>query len=1539
MPSFASSAQRLLRQLLGGPTRTRGPYAGAETTLDGNTAVAVTEAGISESAALGGSFPADTAELSWRVEHQRLTINLMGAALIDRGAEGARGALAAATGLALSGCRATAFLSGPDLAGAQDLLTSAAGRHLPLVLHLCNRALSQQAATPGSGHEAVHLSADSGCFQLFAANVQEAVDFTLIARRVAERALLPGLVIMDGEQTALAAQEVRLPPPQLVERFLGGPRGLIPTPTPAQTLLFGDRRARVPRWHDPDRPVLLGAMQPPANWGIGKVSSRLFMDPGVERVLDESLAQFAEHTGRGHRRVSAHRMEDADLVLVAQGAAVETLEAAADRVRADTKLKVGVLGLRSIRPFPGSQIAAHLHGGQRVCVLERLDTPLANDPPLVRELRSALARAWEKGHSGAKIRVDHPAASSSRQPRLLSVIYGIGGLPLRGADLFRLCTEASGIDRSQVYLGVDLVRATSLYPKRQVLLDSLRRSYPGIADLGLPRGSSPLDLRPRGAVTLAVHRISGQGGEGLALETASLLRRLGGGQLRSRPALFVEPWGSHCVDLLTSAPEGLKDPGDQVPVDLAVLAAGTGKLPDDSLRDLASDGAILLEESRPRAFAGDLLHALCERGRSLYSVPPSETAPEGDATASGRRNDYLLGAIFGAMLDAGLLESKPRRVSSEHAEMLEHVADDLRAARLASFAMGLEKVRKLDPASLEAMPGDPLSEEDEAPLVVRTLGNVDNAYDSLPRFWDQVGVLYRQGQAAELAPDPYAAVGAIPPLSSAFRDLSSLHRSLPVLDPVACIGCGACWSRCPDGAIGAASIGPGTLIDAGIQAAGASALRALASKLGPRIATQCVKRDTRVATVEDLLTDAFAWLQGRMSLPAERKPAIYAAFDKLKAHCGRLPVAVTEPFFTRPEAFAKGSGELLLLAINPDACKGCGICISACGPGALTAWEQTPELLADARDQWHAWELLPETGRGTIERVATLPEVGAMAAMLLSRRAARSLVGGDGAEPGSGERLALRLALAGLEYRQQPLVEAFVREVESTREKIARLIREALADALPADDLDALARGLEDVDTRHTELSAFLAAAEGVAGGGIDAIRMRRLVGLAKGLGDLAFQLTHGRQGFGRARLGVVLSSDSIEGWTGVFPNNPFSTPACVDLTGDGAQLAAGLLEGQLRQATEGFILLRKARLELESAADAARLSPRLEGLSWRDLTPDEKALCPPLLLVGSAGFLGRRGLSQVEWMLGTNLPIKILLLADLDLGLATRAAMDARPTASDDAGIDLALLALARRGACIAQSSLAAPGHLMQSLDAAFGFQGPALLQVHAPSPIRHGFAPNHTLEQARRAVMARVLPLFLYDPRGDGVFGSRLSLDGNPAPLDAWADAQGFESTPNPATWALSEDRFSACFAPLREDAPAPLPLTEYLALDEITRAVKTPFVETVDEHGAPQRLVVDGVLIKACEERLHGWRVLQELAGLVTPFTIRIESEAREKVAAERAAELTALKAEYEARIADLQQEVHENTRTEVRERLMALAGYNTSGVSGNRGAGVR
>ena len=197
-----------------------------------------------------------------------------------------------------------------------------------------------------------------------------------------------------------------------------------------------------------------------------------------------------------------------------------------------------------------------------------------------------------------------------------------------------------------------------------------------------------------------------------------------------------------------------------------------------------------------------------------------------------------------------------------------------------------------------------------------------------------------------------------------------------------------------------------------------------------------------------------------------------------------------------------------------------------------------------------------------------------------------------------------------------------------------------------------------------------------------------------------------------------------------------------------------------------------------------------------------------------------------------------------------------------------------------------------------------------------------------------SRVLPLFLYDPLADGVFGSRLSLEGNPQPLAAWADSA--QDNPTPASWALAERRFSACFSELRQDPPEAVPLGDYLALDTAARAGKTPVVDGTAEDGSPARFEVAPDLVRVCTDRQQSWRILQELAGLVTPFTARVEQAARDQVAAAHQTELAALRADYEARIAALQGEILEKTRSEMRARMMQLAGY-TAAAKAEPGGG--
>ncbi|MDH3491191.1 MAG: 4Fe-4S binding protein [Gammaproteobacteria bacterium] len=1448
---------------------------GLETVLDGNSAVALSEAGIAGHAVLGGSFPSGAADTVWLAELEHGNTNLFGEALSAQTAEGPRGIIAAATGLALSGRRATAFLSGPDLAAAQDLLVSAAGKHAPLVLHLGTRAAAGHGAALGSGHDTVHLGAHSGFFMLFATNVQEAIDFTYIARRVAEESLVPGMVIMDGEQTALAAQDVRLLSPAQIDGFLGPARQQIESPTAAQKILFGETRRRVPAWHDLDEPVLSGALFETESFALGAAARGPYFDAFVGESLAKSFEQFAGRTGRRYESISRYRLDDAKTVLLAQGAAVETARVAADCLRKQHNIPVGVLGIHALRPFPDTAIVEALRGREQVFVLERTDTPMFGEQPLLREVRASL---------------------QSKQPGCRSVAYGVGGLPLRVADLVELCINAETSFAGPLFLGLAFDDISGAQPKREVLMDTLRRAYPDAAKMGVHAGLDTTSPQQNDTLTIAIHQGSARGGEGLLGTTGALLHRLKGGRIRTRPAISWQHGSSNRADWLTHGDETLQDPGDGLTADITLFT---------------SSGQLLLGEE-PKVFQVPL---------------QSESATSGTFDA-----EALLGGLFGVLIDTGLLESRTRRVIAERRDMLDGVDEVHREKLMDAFQSGLEQVAVVD--SGQAASAAALKRwDEEAPAAVRHLGRNDDHYASLPRFWDQLGVLYRDGQSDRLTADPYLATGTMPPLSSTFNNLSDTRRMLPVFDPALCTGCGLCWTHCPDSAIGVVAASPAALIDAAITHTGAEAVRQVSGKLASRIIADCKARDkaagSAAPTFGEMLDESFSWLEEKMPLTDDRKQAIREGLGAIGAEIAALPVAVTEPFFHQPEAQKKDSAELLSLVINPDACKACSICIDSCEPEALRAHEQDAAALDNARELWPIWANTADTSAETIERIASNAEIGTMAAILLSRYCQFALAGGDAAEAGSGEKMAVRLTLAATEFHQQPLVQRFARTLSETGESVTSLLTDTLSGTLAVEDLDAVTEQLKRTTSPRVDLKTLAeGAGKTSADHSIDTRYLLRLIELSKQITSAHHRLVQGKHGLGRARYGLVVAGGSAAEWAGAFPNNPFQAPVLIDMSGDAAQLSAGLIEGHLEETTELVRLLRLARLETDKPDGLEWKRDALAKLSWKDLSKEEYELCPPLLLVGSDEMLAGRGLGQLIWLLNSGLPVKVLVLHTLDFGLASDPAARTAQAPTNNPRASLAFLALAQRNAFIAQTSVADPVHLGDSMLKALGFGGPALIQVYAPSPTRHGFASAHTLAQAELAVSSRAMPLFRYDPTIDGVFGSRISLQGNPHIDETMVPDANGERPLTAADWAIGQQRFSTNFEVLSAEAAAPVALHEWLQLDARSRDRKTPYVAvgTGDEE---RRYSMAPAMLDMVEQSLQGWQTLQELAGIVTPFTERLEQDIRAEVAAEHRAELDAQSEASEARIREIQEKIEVEIASKIRSRLMQLASRKRGG----------
>jgi pyruvate-ferredoxin/flavodoxin oxidoreductase len=255
-------------------------------------------------------------------------------------------------------------------------------------------------------------------------------------------------------------------------------------------------------------------------------------------------------------------------------------------------------------------------------------------------------------------------------------------------------------------------------------------------------------------------------------------------------------------------------------------------------------------------------------------------------------------------------------------------------------------------------------------------------------------------------------------------------------------------------------------------------------------------------------------------------------------------------------------------------------------------------------------------------------------------------------------------------------------------------------------------------------------------------------------------------------------------------------------------------------------------------------------------------------------------------------------------------------------AGAEPALVAMAHRKAFVLSGSLAHSEHLARGLADALAWPGPALVHLHAPSPRRHGFPADATLERARLAVEGRAQVLFRYDPGAAGLFGLRASLAGNPGFDQDWGSITFAE-------WAAGERRFAQHFEPL-DDRPE-VPLTEWLILPERGRQGKVPTVE-VEE----QRVAVSERMARAAGDRQTVWNVLRELTGASSPFTERIRSSLKEELEAEQQEQLKALKAEQEARIAEIRATTNQEAVNRLMDRLMTLAGY--ARKAGQKGDGA-
>ncbi len=1498
------------------------PYPGNLRALDGSAAVVAMETAAGEAAGAYPITPSTQMGEGWAAAVAEGRENVNGRRLLFFEPEGEHAAAAVTAGMSMAGLRATNFSSGQGIAYMHESLYAAVGKRLTYVLNVAARAMTKHALNVHAGHDDYHAVDDTGFFQLFAKDVQEAADLNLIAHRIAELSLNPGICAQDGFLTSHVIESARIPEPALVKAYLGDPSDRIESPTPAQRLVFGETRRRIPEMFDLDYPAMLGVVQNQDSYAQGVAAQRPFYFDHVAALADRAFDEFAALTGRRYTRAMGYRLDDAEWAIVGQGSVVPNAMAVADYLRESRGLKVGVLNLTMFRPFPADLVAGLLAGKRGVAVLERLDQPLAVDPPMLREIRAAMAKAVENGrsHAGPAPHAGIPALRPDQVPDFYSGCFGLGSRDLQPGDLVAAVHNMlpGGTQRRQFYLGVEFLREGTQIPKLQIWQEQLVDSYPHLKELSLPAADVP-NLLPKSSTAVRIHSVGGWGAITMGKNLAMTAFELFGLQIKANPKYGSEKKGQPTTFYAVLAHEPILLNCELKHVDVVLSPDPNVFRHSDPLAGLADGGVFVIQSDVSpdefwRGLPSRVRTAIRERHIKLYVLDAFAIAREEASDVEMRfrmQGAAFLGAFFKTSSLVGREGSNEAKVfegiRKQFQKKFGHRGETVVEDNLRVIRRGYDQVAAVTLTDVETS---------EAPGTVPhipALLDVPEAEQGVGnpgRFWEQVCTVCALGQDG--IADPFAAISAMPAATGAVRDMSGVRLEVPAFIAEKCTGCGQCWTQCPDSAI------PGvvnsvedlisTAIDVSTNGVTFDRLRPV-TKHWARETHKLLSKDPKLA-VPEAFAAGYTAIADKMGWDADRRAETDREFAIIHERLAAFPLARTKPFFDAVEAREKGGGGLLSITVNPEACKGCNLCVAVCPDGALETVRQEEPVLQQLQRNWALWEQLPDTGDRFVNVSDVDEGIGVLSSLLLKKQNYRSMVGGDGACMGCGEKTAVHLIVSSIHASMQPRVAKHVARLATLIDALDAQARELIGSGA---DLDAAAKAKD-------------AVAVPVDAGKHE--RLARLNDALHALRDLRWRYVEGPSGNGRAAMGMANSTGCSSVWGSTWPYNPYPFPWVNHLFQDAPSIAIGIFEAQMRKMADDVATVRRAELLRDGTYDAALHEPVLRALTWQQFDDDEFALCPPIVAMGGDGAMLDIGFQNLSRLLASGKPIKVVVLDTQVYSntggqactsgyigqVADMAAYGKAQHGKTESRKELALLAIAHRGAYVHQSSQASASHLVAGVLKGLHKRRPAVFNIYTPCPVEHGLADDWSLQAARLALESRAFPFLTYDPDAGSSYADCLSLEGNPAPEDTWPtytikylDDDGAEQTRQVpltiADWAATEGRFKQHFTEVPPEAWTDelVPFAEFVALAPDEREARRPYILAVAKDRKLRRLGVSIEMVRLAEERLHFWSQLKELAGLeIAPSVRDVVAGALEADFEQR---LAAVRAEYEAKITDL------------------------------------
>ena len=1098
-------------------------------------------------------------------------------------------------------------------------------------------------------------------------------------------------------------------------------------------------------------------------------------------------------------------------------------------------------------------------------------------------------------------------------PPLYSGAYGLGSRDLQPEALIGAIENMlpEGKKQKFFYLSIDFVHETPATPQQEVHQQKILEHYPDIADLAV-HGSENPDLLPEGAITLRMHSIGGWGAITTGKNLAMTLYDLLGYDIKANPKYGSEKKGQPTTYYMSAAPEPILLNCEYHFVDVVLSPDPNVFGHSNPLSGLKENGVFIIQ------YTGDDAAALWE------SLPPHaqefiirknirvfyidgfkiarEEAKNPELQLRMQGNAFQ-GAFFAAsplMERAGIDEKQlfdaitiqlNEKFGSKGKRVVE---DNLRVVR-----RGFDEITEITQKQPSASRPGYGKKKTYMPNALKQLPKTDGRQSDIHRFWGQVGSFYARGQGDDLLADPFQALSLIPASTGVFRDMTQIRFEYPEFIAENCTACGNCYTVCPDAAIPGLVNTVGEVFTTAISIVEARGLtceylrretRKIEKALRPMIDAAGEEAQVRAlvdASVSKCLADSE--LEGADLQKLETE---LTAFQEA---LGEFRFAVTKPYWITKEKKTKGQGGLFSVTLNPYTCKGCMECIDVCDDKALIAAPQDEAAIKRMRVEREFWEKLPSTAP-QFNRIDDIDEkIGALQTLLLNKRSHDSMVCGDGACLGCGEKTAIHLFTATVSAQMQPRVDRHVKDLDELIAKMEQHILLNLAEGVDLSDVGAIKDVLSADPGEELTLASLFDNLD--KGKNQQTVVDREWVGwitaLLDQLRDLKWRYAEGPAKRGRAEMGVINSTGCTSVWGATYPYNPYPFPWTSHLFQDSPSVAMGIFEGHMAKMAQGFKAIRMAELELAGKYNEAEYKKEFSRFDWKSFTDDEWRLCPPVVSIGGDGAMYDIGFQNLSRLLASGVPVKVLVL-DTQVysntggqactsGFVSQVA-DMSPYGDAMKGKteirkEISLIGMAHRTTYVLQGAISNVTHLLEGYIDGLNSRHPALFNIYTPCPPEHGIADDMADRQSKLAVESRGYPLMKYDPDQGQTLAECLDLDGNPAINDDWPqytldyiDENGqpgkLELPLTFADFAASEGRFRKHFkrAPRETWNDDMTPFHEFLELDEDEREGKFPFILAADPKGNLMRILCSVEIVKSAQERQGFWRQIKGVAGLM-------------------------------------------------------------------------